>query len=202
MKKYLFSSPRMLLLGVLASLSVTGTAQAATSSIETSQCSEGSFSQPFRSLKDSNYYSLAPGQSESGFNGSGWTLSGGAKIVTTKLPNGSAGTVLDLPSGSKAVSPLVCVTKDYPVARAYVDNVVGSEGVFFYVSYQGTNTWTKPKNTGQIHGQNGAWEAVTPVNLQPENTAGWQPMKITLEPGGKTSDFQVYDLYLDPRLSH
>ena len=202
MRKFLFSSLRVLLLGGLASLSVAGSAQAATAASNTSQCTEGSFSQPFLPLKDSNWYTLAPGQSESGFNGSGWTLSGGAKIVTTKLPNGSTGTVLDLPSGSKAVSPVVCVTKEYPVARAYVDDVVGSEGVFFYVSYEGTNTWEKPKNTGQIHGQNGAWEAVTPVNLQPGNASGWQPMKITLEPGGKTSDFEVYDLYLDPRLSH
>jgi hypothetical protein len=28
---------------------------------------------------------------------------------------------------------------------------------------------------------------------------GWQPMRITLIPGGKTSEFQLYDLYIDPR---
>jgi hypothetical protein len=43
--------------------------------------------------------------------------------------------VLDLPSGSKAVSPTICVTTEFPTARTMVRNVVGAEGVFFYVSY-------------------------------------------------------------------
>ena len=50
----------------------------------------------------------------------------------------------------------------------------------------------------QEHGSGKTWTLVTPVNLQPFNTAGWQPMRITLVPGGKTSDFRVYNLYLDP----
>ena len=108
--------------------------------------------------------------------------------------------MLDLPSGSKAVSPTICVTSDYPTARAMVRDVVGSEGVFFYVSYEGTPTWNKPKNTGQIHGVGTAWTLSTPVTLQPsQNTLGWQPMRITLVPGGKTSRFQLYNLYIDPR---
>ena len=96
----------------------------------------------------------------------------------------------------------MCVTSDYPTARAPVRNVIGGEGVGFYVSYEGTKTWETAKNTGQIHGNNTAWSASDPVNLQPNSTAGWQRMRITLLPGGKSSDFQVYDLYIDPRLTH
>jgi len=144
---------------------------------------------------------LMPGESAGNFDAAGWVLSGGAKIITTTFPNGSVGSVLDLPSGSKAVSPTICVTSSYPIARAVVRNVVGSEGVFFYVSYQGTSTWNTPKNTGQVHGSGTAWTLVTPVNLQPYNTLGWQPMRITLVPGGNTSDFQLYNLYVDPRMS-
>jgi hypothetical protein len=202
MRKFLFSSPRVLVLGVLAAVTMAVPAQAATGSADTSGCAEGAFSQPFLSLKDKNWYTLLDGQTEQGFNGVGWELSGGASVITTTLPNGSTGTVLDLPSGAKAVSPMACVTTEYPTARAYVRNVVGGEGVAFNVSYEGTNTWEKPKNTGQIHGANGAWAAATPVNLQPTKTSGWQPMRITLIGNGKTSEFQVYDLYLDPRLSH
>jgi hypothetical protein len=197
MKDFLFSR-RSLALGGLIAAFAAPPAQAATTSIDTSACSNPLLSQPFLSARDSNWYTLTPGETAGNFDGAGWTLSGGAKIVTTALANGSTASVLDLPSGSKAVSPTICVTSDYPTARAIVRNVVGSEGVFFYVSYAGTNTWTTPKNTGQIHGANTAWTLVTPVNVQPYNTPGWQPMRITLIPGGKTSDFQLYNLYIDP----
>jgi hypothetical protein len=75
-----------------------------------------------------------------------------------------------------------------------------SDGVFFYVSYEGTSTWNTPKNTGQVHGNNTAWTLSNPTNLQPYNVTGWQPMRITLIPGGNTSDFQIYNLYIDPRM--
>jgi hypothetical protein len=140
-----------------------------------------------------------PGESVDSFDGSGWTLSGGAKIVTTTLANGRTTSVLDLPSGSKAVSPVMCVTSAFPTARTMVRDVVGSEGVFFYVSYEGTNTWATPKNTGQVHGTGTAWTLSAPVNLQPNNVTGWQPVRFTLMPGGKTSDFQIYNFYVDPR---
>jgi hypothetical protein len=199
MKKYLFSLRSLTLGTLLAALAATP-AQAAATVVDTSMCSAQAFSQPFLSVGDSNWYTLVPGKSSNGFDGAGWVLSGGAKIVTTRLADGSTSSVLDLPSGSKAVSPTICVTSSYPTARAMVRNVVGSEGVFFYVSYQGTSTWDTPKNTGQVHGSGAAWTPVTPVNLQPYNTSGWQPMRITLVPGGKTSEFQLYNLFVDPRM--
>ena len=79
-----------------------------------------------------------------------------------------------------------------------VKDVVGSEGVFFSVSYQGTNTWDFPRNTGQVHGSGTAWTLSGKVNVQPSNVPGWQPVRFTLIAGGKTSRFQIYDLYVDP----
>jgi hypothetical protein len=184
-------------LGVLIAAFSAIPAQA---SVNLSQCTTPEYSQPFLYAGDSNWYTLLPGESADNFAGEGWELSGGARIVTTTLSDGTAGQVLDLPSGSKAVSPVICVTSLYPTARGIVRNVNGSEGVFFYVEYEGTNTWGHPKNTGQIHGEHSAWTLVTPVNLQPENVLGLQPMRITLIPGGNTSDFEVYNLYVDPRM--
>jgi len=184
-------------LGILIAAFAAAPAQA---SINTSQCTSETFSQPFSYTGDDNWYTPPAGESYDNFSGAGWTLSGGAKILTATLADGEQGEVLDLPSGSKAVSPVVCVTSAYPVARAVVRNVKGAEGVFFLVEYEGTNTWNKPKNTGQIHGSNSEWTPVRTVNMQPEQKAGWQPMRITLEPGGKTSEFQVYNLYIDPRM--
>lgn len=197
--KCLFS--RKSLLGAGLGILIAAVAATPAAAIETSQCAEQAFSQPFLSAKDSNYYTLVAGQNPDEFTGEGWELSGGAQIVTDTLADGSTGQVLDLPSGSQAVSPIICVTSAYPTARGIVRNVKGGEGVFFYVEYEGTNTWEHAKNTGQIHGKGTAFTLATPVNMQPFKLVGWQPMRITLVPGGKSSDFEVYDLYVDPRFS-
>ena len=181
-------------------------AQAAKSSTSTppkeitsaSQCTEPTLTQPFLYAGDSNYYTLAPGQTPGSFEGTGWVLSGGASIKKTMLANGQLSYVLDLPSGSKATSPSFCVTNEYPTARTMVRNVVGSEGVSYNVSYLGTSSWETPKNTGQVHGTATEWTLSGAVNMQPLNVAGWQVVKLTLVPGGNASDFQLYNLYIDP----
>ena len=114
------------------------------------------------------------------------------------MKNGTTGKVLDLPSGSKAVSPIFCVTNEYPTARTIVRDLSGSQGVYLNVSYEGTTTWNKPKNTGQFHGNNTEWTLSGSLNLQPENVTGWQVLSITLVPGGTKSDFQTYNFYIDP----
>jgi len=162
------------------------------------QCKEAVLTQPFLYVGDLSWYTLAPGQAPDKFEAKGWTLSGGASLKTVVVEDGKTGTVVDLPSGSKAVSPNFCVTKEYPTARAIVRNVIGSEGVYFNVSYLGTASWLTPKNTGQVHGSGTAWTPVTPVNMQPYGVEGWQIVKLTLVPGGTKSDFQLYNLYIDP----
>jgi hypothetical protein len=198
--------PRKFPSGVVAACTAllvfgAASAQAATSPAkETSQCKEPTLTQPFLYAGDLNYYVLAPGQTPDNFlpEGSGWTLSGGASIKATTVADGKAGYVLDLPSGSKAVSPIFCVTSEYPTARTFVRDLSGSQGVYLNVSYEGTATWNKPKNTGQVHGNNTEWTLSTPVNLQPENVTGWQILRLTLVPGGTKSDFQLSNLYIDP----
>jgi hypothetical protein len=191
---------RSLGLGAVIAAFVAAPAQA-TAAVDTSMCVEGVFSQPFLSYNDINWYTPLPGESFDSFNGSGWELSGGATVQATTLADGTTGSVLDLPSGSRAVSPTVCVTSIYPTARTMVRDVVGSEVVLFSVSYAGTNTWNNPQITGQVHGSNTSWTLSNPVQLQPENVPGLQPMRITLTPAGKTGEFQIYNLYLDPRMS-
>jgi hypothetical protein len=197
MKKYLFSRRVVGLGAVIAAFAVLPV-QAA--SADTTACQNPLLSQPFLSVGDQNLYTLAPGESVDNFDGTGWTLSGGANLVTTTLADGNTGQVLDLPSGSKAVSPVMCVNLGYQTIRTMVRNVVGAEGVFFYVAYQGTNTWNNPKNTGQVHGQQNNWTLSDPVNVQPSNTPGWQVVQFTFIPGGKSSDFQIYNFYVDPRM--
>ena len=106
----------------IAAFAAAPASAATTNPLDTSMCSNPTLSQPFLSVGDHNWYTLMPGESADSFAGGGWTLSGGAKIVTTKLADGTTGSVLDLPSGLKAVSPVICVTSAYPTARTTVRN--------------------------------------------------------------------------------
>jgi hypothetical protein len=164
---------------------------------DSSACSAPALTQPFASAGDSNWYTLTPGEIPGSFNGAGWTLSGGASI---KGGQPGTGSVLDLPSGSQAVSPPMCVASDYPTARTMVRDVAGAQGVHIYVAYAGTKTASKAQDVGQVHGQASGWTLSNTFNVHPGNLPGWQLMRFTLVPDGKSSDFQVYDFYVDPHM--
>ena len=188
------------LLALLAALTMAAaTAGAARAEItSTSECAESVLSQHFLPFRDYNWYAQVAGQNETGFTGEGWTLSSGATIVPTTDAQGRSIQVLDLPSGAKAVSPTVCVTRDFPTGRMMVREVSGDQDIFFYVSYAGTKTWTAPKSTDKFHGSGTAWDLSDPINLQPSSILGWQLVKFTLVAGGKNSRSQVYDFWVDP----
>jgi hypothetical protein len=205
MKQYLFRS-----IGIGAALAafaaVPATAVAQTAASATTACTNPLLTQPFLAWGDSHWYALAPGETADDFAGAGWTLTGGAKIVTTTLLDGTTSSVLDLPRGSKAVSPTVCLTSAYPTARMMMRNVTGSNGgdVGFSVSYAGTSTANAPLQTGTFKttgaaGVAGAWFLSDPANLDPSTTPGWQLMQVTLTADGP-KEFQVYNLYLDPAM--
>jgi hypothetical protein len=186
-------------LAVLFAAVAGGSAQAATAPVKTSACSEPSytFSQPFSSFKDANWYTLAPGQSVNSFDGTGWTLNGGAQLVTTTLADGSTGTVLDLPAGATAVSPPMCVSAAYPSARAQVRDLVGAPSIHLFVQYTNTKSWEKPLNAGVFAGKT-QWVHSQPLDLHPGNLYGWQQETFTLTGGDKGTDAQVYNFYVDP----
>lgn len=171
------------------------------SPVDTSACTNPDLGQPFLWARDRNWYTLVAGQSLDGFGGDGWTLTNGARIVTTQLRGGEIGSVLDLPSGARAVSPAVCVTSDDPAARAMVRNVAGSQGIAFFISYAGKRTWDQPQKTGQFHGRHGNWTASTRINLLPSHrTKGWQLARFMFVGAGKHGEIQLYDFYVDPRM--
>ena len=204
MRHRLFSYRALGLAATLGALLVAPAAASAaysSAALDTSTCGGGSFSQPFLSLKDTNWYAPAAGTSASGFEPGAWQLTGGARLLTTTV-NGQPVTVLDLPGGSKAYSPRMCVTRDYPRARAVMRNAVGGGGVNFRVAYEGTPTWEDPKNTGQIHGNGSEWTAAGASNLQPYGTQEWQPMRVVLEAPAGAGDYQVSQLWIDPRYGH
>jgi hypothetical protein len=173
-------------------------AQAAPKVQESSSCAQPTLTQPFLYAGDSNSYMLAPGQTPNNFAGTGWTLSGRASIKKATIEGGTTSSVLDLPSGSQAVSPAFCVTSEYPMARMMARNVLGSGSALFYVSYRGNPSWETLKYTGRVQGEGSAWTLAAPVSMQPYNASGWLIAQITLVGGGTDSDSQFYNLYIDP----
>ena len=187
--------------GLVASSALASTVAAAAPGPNTSACTAPTLSQPLLSIGDSNWYTLTPGETVDNFTGAGWTLSGGAQIKSAALADGATGSVLDLPAGSQAVSPILCVNSGYKTIRTEVRDLAGSAGVHFSVSYDGTSGWSTPVDTGLVHGQQTMWTMSDPVNVQPANTTGWQLVRFTLLPAGIKTDYQIYNFWLDPRMS-
>ena len=159
------------------------------------------FSQPFAPINDQNYYSLMPGESADSFTGAGWTLSGGASIVTATLADGA-------PARSSTSQ-----RRHRRQPRHLRDLAVSGRadrgprprrrrGRLLQRRVPRHQHREQPKNTGQVHSNKGAaWDASDPVNIQPSGGSGWQQMRIVLVGKGNHSDFQVYNLYIDPRLA-
>jgi hypothetical protein len=185
------------LAGLIATVAA-GSAHAAPVA-QTSACSAPTYplSQPYLGSHDANWYTLAPGERVDEFTATGWTLTGGAQIVTTTLADGTTGTVLDLPAGSKAVSPPMCVDSDYPSARVDVREVSGPPTVKVYVAYTNTPSWETPSAAGAVPGSS-TWSASPPIQLHAGNLWGWQDAQYTFEGGNKGSDSELYDFWVDP----
>lgn len=172
-------------------------AQAATSSVDTWACSNPLVTQPFTAWGDREWYAMAPGESLDNFAGSGWALSGGASIITERLADGHTGLVLSLPSGSKAVSPDMCIGDGYPIAKTVIRYGSGNNGSVAFTPYDLTTS--TPKGTMQFPGE-ATWSLTPPVNVLPGAISGWHVMKFTFAAGGRNSVFQLYDFAVDPRM--
>ncbi len=175
--------------------------QAATSTAQSPAICEGQlFSQPFLSYGDSNFYTLVPG-GEFNSASEGWTLSGGASVISTTRPDGSTGGALNLPSGSKAVSPPMCVTLAYPSARAWVNAANGTKGIIVSVSYAGTASAISPREVETIKAKHGTW-TIGEFGVEP-GLAGDEeaPREVRfIFEGGKKGETQLFDVYVDPRM--
>lgn len=195
MKQYL-SGRRIL--GWAAALAAIALVPAQAASAATPlTCPTPTLAQPFLGLGDTNFYALAPGQTADDFAGTGWTLTGGASITTTKLSDGSTGTVLSVPAGGKAVSPALCVSGGYPTARM-VTRALGatsSSAMTFSVSPAGS----KSVGASLPVLATPSWGVSAPVSVASGSTAA-QMVQFTLVTGAKASTTQVYNLYVDPRM--
>ena len=63
---------------------------------------------------------------------------------------------VELPSGSVAVSPVMCVDTTYPTARMWAKTIADDGDVDFAVAYAGTKTALEPKEVGHVKGEKAA----------------------------------------------
>ncbi len=185
-----------------AVLVVAPAGASAATRIATTSCSAPTLTEPFASFGETSQYALAPGEANDNFSGSGWTLSGGAKIVTATLYNGAKGDVLQLPSGAKAVSPTMCVTNAYSSARAMIKDVAGSTGVAVSTKYSANanGSGNDSVSTGAFTASGSAWSASSPLSITPLPGSGWQYATFRLTAVGTGSEYQIYNLYVDPKM--
>ena len=197
-RKYLFSRSAVSASFVTALLAflIPGQASAALPT-QPSSCPTPAVSQPFLSWGDSALYTPAPGVTPDSFTAAGWTLTGGARVVSTTLADGHTGLVLDLPPGSSATSPTVCVDSTEPTA-SMITQAVGT-GAFanaatFYVTPVGSSLLTG----GQPVGAGTQWSESRPANVF--RGVGSENATLTLVSNEKTGDVQVYNLFIDPHM--
>ena len=183
---------------------LAGKPASATQNAELAVCPGQTFSQPFEALQDSNYYTLVEG-SEFNSASEGWELKNGAQIVEATRPDGSTGGVLDLPSGSYAISPPTCVTLQYPTARTWVEDVEGADGVMVGVSYAGVRTGPFGVPVGWLGARSsGGCELSSPFNVRPElagSAEGVREVRFVFANWGRGGDVHLSGLYVDPRMS-
>ncbi len=169
--------------------------------IGATDCATPDFTQPFLAIHDSHWYTLAPGQTVDNFDGTDWTLSDGAQLESATLASGATGSVLDLPSGSTAVSPPMCVDTSFKAARTLIRDVAGhGGGVRVSVTYKKGKHSQKPSATGNIHGDGSDWVASRRFNVKPSHVTGWQLVRFTFAAEGQNTEFQLSNFYVDPRM--
>ena len=171
-----------------------------------SNCPMGG-SQVFAPWQDAANYLLAPNGSFE-FGSYGWSLSGGAGIVSGNEPFYPTGShSLALPSGSTATSPTVCLGTSQLYIRMFGKDLGGTDsglrvrvqfygllnnllGVKDFAVFPGGGDWAP---TSQVQSSGGLLTPLPVVSLLSSTSA-----RIQITPLGFGSRWQIDDVYIDP----
>ena len=179
------------LAGLIAALALAAPASAAV-------CA-GKVSQPFAPWGDLHFYELAPNGALESTNG--WILTGGAKLVKGSEPFAVTGRLgqysLSIPAGATATTPEICLDEARPTFRFFGRAVQGAAA-----SLRAEAIAQRPTQTAALGSVTGTteWAPVAPMQT---GASG-----LLLERKGTvivrlrftaTGDWQIDDLYVDPR---
>ena len=202
---------RRLVLAAITAMAMTGAlaspASAGILTASASDCGDETLSQPFAQFGDrANYKAVRNGSFENGTGG--WTLLGGAKVVSGNEPwkVGGAGHAksLVLPAGSSVISPVSCVGLAEPTLRFFAKKnrapLLGVSTLAVSVYVKTSLGLVVPVPVGVVLG-NGQWKATPPMlivaNLLPLLPGDRTPVAFQFTP--VLGDWQIDDVYVDPR---
>jgi Collagen triple helix repeat (20 copies) len=156
-----------------------------------------------------NYVLAQNGGLESGSDG--WTLADGASAVegneTFFLNDAADHQSLSLPAGSSATSPQTCVAKNQPVFRFVAKRDGGNKKSRLRVEVLYTGKHGKPRSlvVGKLRGGQ-AWKPTKKLAIRLGQAKGkgrftTAQIAFRFTPRG-AGDWQIDDVFLDPRLRH
>jgi hypothetical protein len=171
-----------------------------------SDCGDETLTKPFAQFGDSaNYKLVRNGAFETGTTG--WTLTGGARVVTGNEPwkvggSGHAKSLV-LPAGSSAISPVSCVGLGEPTLRFFAKKnraaLLGLSTLTVTVYVKTSLGLTVPVPVGTVL-NGGQWKATPQLlivaNLLPLLPGDRTPVAFQFTP--VLGDWQMDDLYVDP----
>jgi hypothetical protein len=194
------SISRRLRVALLAGLAVLAFAPAAEAGLLPS-CM-GTYEKPFARWGDSASYMLVrDGTFEGG--ASGWSLSGGAKVVAGNEPffvhGAGESRSLSLPAGSSATSPPVCMVLAQPKMRLFASAPSGSGSMRVDVLNRNLLGILSVLDGGTVSA-GGRWQPSPALSLLGSNLssplwASW--VQLRFRPIG-TSSIAIDDVYVDP----
>jgi hypothetical protein len=194
-------------LGALLALTLVSTAAQGATATKTDPCGYGTPSKVFQSWNDNKSYVLTP---NGGFESAdpAWTLADGAAVVegndTLSLGAATDHQSLSLPAGSSATSPVTCIASGQPTFRfaARASGVDKHSRLRVELLYTGRKGAKRSAVVGKLRaGEEWAPTRKLAVRLGRVKTHGklkWANAMFRFTPVG-VGDWQVDDLYLDPR---
>ena len=169
-------------------------------------CGERQLSQPFKHWLDPMQYTLAPGGTfESGARG--WTLKGGAAIVTGNEPwkvSGAGSRSLYLPRGSTAMTPPICIETLDPTVRYFAKNrgIVALSSLLVEVVLLDSSGRPVLALPAGVHTGFSSWHPSLPgvalLNLTGVLNGGKANVAFRFRPIGLGAKWQIDDVYVDP----
>jgi hypothetical protein len=164
---------------------------------------DSALSTPFVPWGDTASYALAPAANfESG--ASGWTLTGGARVVAGNEPfkvgGGRDAASLLLPAHAVATSPPMCVDITYPFFRFFATGVPsGNSPLRVDVLFVDDKGRAKVANHGQIRAASTSWFLTDSIalGLRFDDTVVSQHVAFRFTAKG-TGAWRIDDVYVDP----
>jgi hypothetical protein len=162
----------------------------------------GAMTQPFAGFGDyHDYYAIQNNGFESG--ATGWTLSGGARVVDGNEPygvNNGGASSLYLPSGSSALGPAACINVLSPYLRFFAQDSGSDRGLTAQVLFYGlTGNLLGVLNLATLApGDHRAWQPSSRVSSALALPLATTSFRLKLVPNGWGSAWRVDDVFVDP----